>query len=341
MAFSLIAHTEKTGGNTTPNIDTTGATLIVICIAADNATAPTDSKGNTWTALTTSQVSASSTRSTLFYCVNPNVGSGHNFTQSASYGAIFVSAWSGNAASPFDQENGNTTTSGTSLTPGSITPTENSELVIVGICVGKTNSSPSINGGFTISDSIDGVTDVNYGGGMAYLIQTTATAANPTYSWTGAGEAAYRIASFKAAGVSPSASMSPSASLSPSSSPSRSQSPSASLSPSSSSSASQSPSASLSPSSSASASQSPSASLSPSSSASASQSPSASLSPSSSASASQSPSASLSPSSSSSASLSPSSSASPSAGAAPMVKVWMGSSWVDKPLKFWDGSSWM
>ena len=51
--------------------------------------------------------------------------------------------------------------------------------------------------GKTITNSLNGLDGVNYGGSLSYLIQTTAVAANPTYSWTGTAEVAIRIASFK------------------------------------------------------------------------------------------------------------------------------------------------
>jgi hypothetical protein len=49
---------------------------------------------------------------------------------------------------------------------------------------GGDTHSYGVNGGFSILQSINGVTGVTYGLSIAELIQTTAAASNPTYSWT-------------------------------------------------------------------------------------------------------------------------------------------------------------
>lgn len=202
MAYTLIDHTGKTSGTTTTAINSTGANLLVVAIAVDSGTManPTDSKTNTWTGLTQTVV-GTDTAIKIFYSFGGTVGSSHTFTQPASYGSIFVAAFSGSTSSPFDQQNGNTQASGTSVTTGSVTPTQDNELIIAVADIANTNTLQSIGGGFTTLDTTNGVNGVNYGGIMGYLIQTTATAANPTISWTGTAEAAARIASFKVPAV--------------------------------------------------------------------------------------------------------------------------------------------
>lgn len=197
MAFSTpLAHTAKTGALTTDAINTTGANLIVIVVASDNGTTPTDNKGNTFL-LCNDRVQGFSELA-MFYLYNPAVGSGHTFSQTQTYGAIFVAAFSGAIITPLDLDLDNVTASGTSLATGSGTPSQNNELVVMGINIGGSNSTHSVNGGFTLLDHIDGVNGVNYGGGLAYLIQTAAASVNPTYSWTTANEAAIGLNSFKA-----------------------------------------------------------------------------------------------------------------------------------------------
>ena len=188
-AFSLIANAVDDGGTfaTTPSRDTTGADLIALaCVWFDAFAGPdvSDNKGNTWTAVVQRTEPSGITTACLFYCVNPTVGSGHTFGLTGigavgNFPAIAMQAWSGAAASPLDQEAG-TTGSGSSITPGSVTPSENDELIIS--MLGEGNSAPftAIDGGFTVSDYLD--KNASFGIGMAYLVQTTATAANPTWS---------------------------------------------------------------------------------------------------------------------------------------------------------------
>lgn len=198
MAIALVANAAVTNAQDTAAINTTGANLIVIAMVGGNDITASDNKGNTYTELTLQNQGGDKVR--LWYCFNPTVGSGHTFHQTWSYECIFAAAFSGVASSPFDQENGAGSASATSLQPGGITPSEDNCLVITGLMAGLTNTLHTVNGGFTITNSINGVNGVNYGGAMAYLIQTTAAAANPTHSWASSVPAALRIASFKGPG---------------------------------------------------------------------------------------------------------------------------------------------
>jgi hypothetical protein len=201
VAYSVVASAGAKG--TTAGIDTTGATLIVLFVHQDTAAqGVSDSKGNTWTSLTSQTGGVSGTNNTgrLWYCVNPTVGSGHTFSAAVAYGAIAALALAGNAAVPFDQENGSGSTSSvTSRQPGSITPSEDDCIVVAGTGIGGSNSNHAIDGGFTIAGDLNGISGTQYGGFIAYLIQTSATAANPTSSWTTSNVSASVIASFKAA----------------------------------------------------------------------------------------------------------------------------------------------
>lgn len=205
MAYSLIAHVEASPGATggaTGSVDTSGADLIVVGASWYNpvgsATAASDSKSNTWTALSLHVSGSYAIR--MWYCVNPTVGSGHTFTVDCGgnsiYPSIFVMAFSGVAASPLDQINTNSN-SGTTVTSGSITPTEDNELCVTMAGL-DTSTSHSVDSGFTAYTQ-NWTGGVVVAGGMAYKIQTTAAAVNP--QWTGNVSGTYlaRIASFKAA----------------------------------------------------------------------------------------------------------------------------------------------
>lgn len=204
MAFARIAHVAAGSTNnvnvTTGGIDTTGANLIVIStVSYTPAAAPTisDSKGNTWTGLTSTYTSVLS-RCRLYYCVNPTVGSGHTFTSAATAPALCVYAYSGGkATSPFDAENGAGVSPGTTVAPGTVTPSEDNELVVCGFGAAGT-TTPTIGGGFTIRDHVPFVSGQCYACDLADLIQTSLAAANPTWTIGANLYSAAAIACFKA-----------------------------------------------------------------------------------------------------------------------------------------------
>lgn len=169
---------------TTSAWDTTGITDIIVGAAYLVSAPPpalTDNKSNSFTALTASSGTNVETRQ--WYIANPTVGSGHTFTftGNGSFVAFGVLGFSGGTnATPFDVQNGNTG-AGTSPSAGSVTPSQNNELVIA--LVGADGSTiNSIDGGFTITQTINYGAGANFGVAMARLIQGTAAPANPT--WT-------------------------------------------------------------------------------------------------------------------------------------------------------------
>lgn len=214
MAYSFISSVSgyepgATGDDfTTASIDTTSADLIVISVAWYPGTTAdvtlSDSKSNTWTALTRRTTANTFYRERMYYCRGGTVGTGHTFTVAGTnfYGAMCAMAFSGSAATVTDQETGAETNSASSLATGSITPSEDNCLIVVGINTGDTPAAVSIDGGFTIpaSTTIDGQANIYQGHSMAYLIQTTAAAANPTWNPTDATAMVTTIASFKGPG---------------------------------------------------------------------------------------------------------------------------------------------
>lgn len=206
MAFALIAHTFAVSaagdGVTTPAINTTGADILVVGISDIGGSGTiTDSKGNTWTPL--SLATQGSLHARLVYAKSPTVGSGHTFTvtDTGGFPSIYVAAFSGsNLSAPFDQENTGTSASGTTVQPGSITPSADNELIVT---MEATNSTPkpySIDSGFVITDSSNNAGS-NFAGALACLIQTSAAAVNPTWTMSQSLGQAATIASFKAAAV--------------------------------------------------------------------------------------------------------------------------------------------
>lgn len=213
-SIALVAHTGagSTGNSgttvTTSGINTTGATLITITFSdysAQSRSTVSDTYTNTWTYLTSQPITGSA-RQTLAYCLNPTVGSGHTFTVQVGGGtncfpAVCVSAWSGVAtSSAFDQTNGfESATTSTSAQPGSVTPTTTNQLVISGVSLGTgaTTSGSITDPGFAVTDGVTVSAGNHFGVAMGYLIQTTISAQNPTWTWSGSAARACSIASFK------------------------------------------------------------------------------------------------------------------------------------------------
>ena len=208
MAIAHIVSTSAGGTAsstvTSSAVDTTGANLIVVAVSVfgTNSVTVSDSKSNTpYTALTARTQATQSLR--MYYFLAPSVGSGHTFTASGTsiFPTISVSAFSGVAtSSALDQESGTTSASGgTTFQPGSITPSQDNCLLVTGVC--SSGNTHSINGSFNAT-STNEAAGQHVGGGIAYKIQTTAGAENPTWTWVTSTGRAAGMASFKPAVVS-------------------------------------------------------------------------------------------------------------------------------------------
>lgn len=214
MAYALVAQTTAASANnlnvTTGSIDTTGADLLLVFVSdrndADTDPAPTDSKSNIWTALS-SNVVAGGERGKWYYSKNPTIGSGHTFswdvTGTGAGPAIAVLAFSGsNLSAPFDQQTANTNF-GTTIAPGSQTPTNDNELIVQGISFNTSQTAaPSVNGGYTFAGTTAdyrNLTGNSRGIAVAYLIQGSKAATNPTWTMDSATSILANSASFIAA----------------------------------------------------------------------------------------------------------------------------------------------
>lgn len=200
-SYTFLVQTTKGGDVTTVTsdaIDTSGATFIAIAIAHYSSPHGTlsDSKGNSWNARTT--YGSGSYFITEHWCRPTTVGSGHTFTVASAggtYPAIAIMAFSGGDATPYDTENGVASGSFTTLQPGSITPSQNNCLVVSAISWSAATTC-SINGGFSTPQFVKNVSGGQWVG-QSYLIQTTAAAANPTWTLDGLNAGSAAIASFK------------------------------------------------------------------------------------------------------------------------------------------------
>lgn len=188
--YALVSHATANDSSsaTTSGIDTTGSKLIVIVVSwFSGAVTVSDSKGNTYTALTSRIDSSGSYANRIYYCISPTIGTGHTFTVAASFVVFNAMSFSLSSGTPtFDVENGLNHDASTvsSLQPGTVTPAGNNELFITGITWNNPATPPtaSINSSFnTPYQSQQGAN--NLYGGASYKIQTTGAAENPTWSF--------------------------------------------------------------------------------------------------------------------------------------------------------------
>ena len=194
MTIAYVTGTSKVSDNstsvTTTGIDTTGCNFLAVIGAFNNAT-PTfsDSKSNTWSTAGTHHDATNSVLLQLWYCAAPTVGSGHTFqltTDVTAWPCLAVAGYSGVNATPSDGsetfDSGYDGTPRTSAQAGTVTPSVDGDVVIAGLACFFNAVSPAIDGVYTLRQHADG--GGNQLAAIADSIQTTATATNPTWSWT-------------------------------------------------------------------------------------------------------------------------------------------------------------
>lgn len=190
-AIALISHSSAVSSGTaatTAAINNTGANfLIMACIGQNgNVLTPSDSLTNTWAGLTQQSDTISVVK--FFYVENATVGASQTFTCTSTSVAVTTLAASFSnvhTSSSFDVQNGaaDTGASQTTMQPGSVTPGVNNELLVTALNWSNSSvTTVSIDSSFTITDTRDYSGGTNFGGSMAYFVQGTAGALNPT--WT-------------------------------------------------------------------------------------------------------------------------------------------------------------
>lgn len=206
--IALIASESATNGtngpHTTAAIDTTGADLLVMAVSYIDGFTMTvsDSESNTWLPLTDylGGGAYAGVRTKLFYVTNPTTDAAHTFTAAAgsNYASVAVAGFSNVLDGVVDFSSGDGSdvgVGGTTVQPGSITPSGNNALIFS--AMGYVGNGPaSIDSDFTILEQIDNSAAGGFSMAIAYKIQTTAEAVNPTWS---SNEAVERIAASMAA----------------------------------------------------------------------------------------------------------------------------------------------
>jgi hypothetical protein len=192
-SFAPTCHTQM-GGNgalqSTPDVNCTGAGLFVITQAGFSAIplpVPTDSQSNSYTSLT--PTSTGSFQNLIRYVLSPTTSAAMhwNLAMGGTFAQIEIVGFP--ASAPVFVTN----TGAAAFQPGSITPT-GSTLFVTGYSSGGAGTVPSVNSGFTITDSVGLNSGVNLAGASAW--KKSASAENPTWAEAGAANQTAVMATF-------------------------------------------------------------------------------------------------------------------------------------------------
>lgn len=179
------------GPDTTPSINTTGATIVagfVPWLATSIGTIKvTDNKSNGNAILLTKYTNAGNPAGVLFYWLLPTVGTGHTFTVTALSGSgnlfdtICVSPISG-AVGTFDSgsDEGNSANSGTTCQQSASLTVASGDIIIAGVG-SRATGTQAINSSFTIDAQTATISGGGFAGAVGHLI-STGSAVQPTWS---------------------------------------------------------------------------------------------------------------------------------------------------------------
>jgi hypothetical protein len=211
LVANVGAGSSNTNTFTTGSRDTTGADLIICYIAEQESIGDSvlsDSKTNTWFQLTQqADVATANVLGRMFYCKNCTVGTGHTFTVTDSSGgpkaSVACAAFSGsNTTTQPDLNDGSNNPNGSTTAQATtgITPSFANALVQDCVAWSGDTSLPTINGGFSTPVGVPFSSGVNFGVAESHLIQTTATFAQPTFTFAASSTGGNSLDSFKEAG---------------------------------------------------------------------------------------------------------------------------------------------
>ncbi len=200
IAIVAGPHTFTLGANdgaTSGAIDTTGTGLTVIEVfwshASNSNPGIVDNKSNSYSAIGSPAIHSGGLASQFWMCAGCTVGSGHTFTINDNggppvYGTIAVETFQNVSASPLQTAPiGNIGATGavSSLATGYVSPDQNCTVVVTGVGTQPASgnaTSPTVPAGYTLTDVTNNSPGFSIAVGMAYKIETLATAENPL--WT-------------------------------------------------------------------------------------------------------------------------------------------------------------
>jgi hypothetical protein len=176
-------------GGTSGTVDTTGASLLVAWVTGYSGgggfPALSDSKGNTWTALTAQTTAGGDPRGQLFYCLNATVGTNHSFTLTgpSSFSSAIVVAFEG--GTPAYVTEVGTTGASTTPSPGAVVPGGDDRLLVFA-CGGSNGAGDitAVDVG-TLAAHAAGVFGQTYSRAVGYEIQTAAATRTPVFTAAG------------------------------------------------------------------------------------------------------------------------------------------------------------
>jgi len=189
-------------GGTTTGVDTSAYTALVVVLDYYKAGGAnlSDSNGNTWTKVADGIDASTNCATTMYYCDAPTVGSGHTFTTTSQYCGLTAIGITGEAISFYDTSNGRggfDASPYTTFQPGSVTPSVDNCLLITSAYQAAPTGAVTTPSGYTsLANWAFGTT---FPGGVAYKIQGTAAAENPTWGVSPTSNVAANIAVFKPA----------------------------------------------------------------------------------------------------------------------------------------------
>ena len=183
--------------------------MVIIASASDQSASAgsytiADSISSIYATLTAYSVGGATATAQFYYAIPTSSNISTTFTVSTAGSAFltsYIAVFGGTRTATLPLESGSPQgNSGTSLPiqPGSVTPLLNGDLVVTSLAFFP-GTTVSVNNGFTITDQLPGVSGTNFGGALAYLVQATAAAINPTWSLstgTAATQSAATIAVF-------------------------------------------------------------------------------------------------------------------------------------------------
>lgn len=186
---------------TTAAFSTVGASMVYVGISDFQSSAKTTITNNHGDSVVerTERNTPGGARIRVCYILNPTSDANYTVTATgagSNYPSLCAESRAGGAAAPFDQENG-AQINNTTAQPGSVTPTEDNELLVVAEGH-STSGTIAVDSGFGSLRQVDFAGGQNFGVAMASLLQTTAGAVNPTMNG-GPTISAIAIATFKAA----------------------------------------------------------------------------------------------------------------------------------------------
>lgn len=208
--FVLISNNGASADNVT--INSTGADLIIVVVSVDAGASggPANTQindnvgGNSNTcwgpagSWNVAQAVAGHPTTEIWSCHNPTfTGVTHTITigQAASFPSIYAAAYSGSGMGTVLDQISSGTDTGVTISPGSITPSQNCELVISSTA-DDTGAVDVVDGSMTLLNALGTVGGSN-GGAFAQSIQTVATAINPVWAVGVGGVKTSAIASYR------------------------------------------------------------------------------------------------------------------------------------------------